>query len=257
LFAHAVSVTTENSIAQINLGVALEQQGRKEEALAHYTEALQINPNRLQAHNDLANLLADLGRRTEALEHYREALRLKPDAPLAHENLGTLLVEMGKFDAAQAQYSEAARLAPEDPRPLYLMGKASLRQGHGKDAVAYFHEALQKNPNDVQTLTYLARVLASDEDSAVRNGSEAFAFAEKADTLTGGEQPFVLDALAMACAESGRFSEAEQAIRKGVDIATRAGALDVVSGLQQRLKLYQSSQPFRESFTNAVLPPSK
>ncbi|MGD0253772.1 MAG: tetratricopeptide repeat protein, partial [Verrucomicrobiota bacterium] len=39
LFAHAVAVTKDNDIAHINLGVALEQQGKLDEALAEYREA--------------------------------------------------------------------------------------------------------------------------------------------------------------------------------------------------------------------------
>src|SRR5438045_1802608 len=57
LFSHAASVTADNDIARVNLGIALEREGRKTEALAQYAEALRINPHQPQAHNNLANLL--------------------------------------------------------------------------------------------------------------------------------------------------------------------------------------------------------
>ncbi len=251
LFARAVAVTRDNAIARINLGVAFEQQGRRDKALVQYQTALRLDPGRVQVHNNLANLLDGLGQTNEALIHYREALRLKPDAPLAHDNFGMLLVQLGRFDEAMSHYAEAARLDPTDPQPHYLMGKARLRQGHSAEAVAHFRDALRRDGNDVKALTLLARVLASDENPQLRNGPEALALAQRADALTGGQQPFVLDTLAMAFAETGHFNEAQRAVRRAIELSTAAGVKDNVSGMEQRLKLYQSGLPYREAFTNA------
>jgi tetratricopeptide (TPR) repeat protein len=255
LFTHALAVTQDNDVARINLGVACEQQDRREDALFQYREALRINPNSSQAHNNLGNLLDEMGRPDEALVHYREAVRLKPDAPLAHDNLGTLLVKLGRFDEAMGQYAEAAHLKPGDPRPHYLIGKAWLRRHQGAEAIAHFRDALRLDPNDYEALTFLARVLASDENPRIRNGAEAVTLAERANELTGGGQPFVLDALAMAYAEAGRFADAQRTIQQAIDLAASAGAKENLPAMQQCLKLYQSGQPYRGAFTNAVEPP--
>jgi len=254
LFTHAISVTRDNDAAHIDLGVALEQEGRKEEALKHYVEALRINPNRAHAHNNLANLLLTLGKRNEAIAHYREALRLKRRAPLAHLNLGTALLETGEFEQAMEHLLEAARLAPEDSRAHLAIGKAYLRRGQGAQAMTHFREAMRRNPEDIQTPLFLARVLASDENSNVRNGPEALKLAEDVNRLTGGEQPFVLDTLAMAYAEMGRFKDAEAGARKAIDLADKAGVTNEVLEMRGRLQLYQSGQPFRERFSGAPLP---
>jgi protein O-mannosyl-transferase len=252
LFARAVAVTAHNDLALVNLGVALEQAGKMDDAFARYAEALRINPKSAPAHNDLANLLANTGRRDEAAAHYREALILKPQARLIHENFGTLLVETGQFDDAQRHYDEAARLAPDAARPRYLMGKARLRQGQSAEAIAQFRAALRLDPHDVQSLSYLARVLAADEDPRNRNGAEAVALARRVNELTGGDQPFHLDVLAMAYAEQGRFNEAQPTIQKAIELADAAGLKEAVAAMQTRLKLYQSGQPFREKFTSAA-----
>jgi tetratricopeptide (TPR) repeat protein len=246
LFAHAVAVTKENAVAHLNLGVALEENGKMQEALQHYRESLRINPTRAQAHNNVANLLAALGQRDEALMHYQQALRLDKKAPLAHLNLGTTLVELGRFDEAMQHYHEAARLAPDDPRPPYLMGKARLQQKQSPEAVAHFRAALRLAPNDFRVLTWLARVLASEQDAAVRNGTEAIALAERANELTGGVDPFVLDTLAMACAEAGRFADAQRFAEQAIAIAAKAGADKDVAALQRKLEGYKSGQPYRE-----------
>jgi protein O-mannosyl-transferase len=252
LFIHAIELTKKNAVAHLNLGVALEQDNHPLEALIEYRIAVEIDPHRFQSHNNLANLLAATGSRDEALKEYQEALRLNPNAALAHVNLGTLYVDMGRFDEAMREYSEAARFAPEDPRPYYLMGKASLRRGQSGEALKHFREALRLGPNDFQTLTWLARVEAADENSGVRNGAEAVSLAQRANDLTGGEQPFVLDTLAMAFAETGRFKEAQEAVQKAIELATAAGTQKNMPEMQQRLQLYQAGQSFREDFSKGA-----
>jgi tetratricopeptide (TPR) repeat protein len=247
LFAHTVAVTAENPVARVNLGVALEEAGRTNDALVQYREALRIDPNRPAVHNNIANVLSGLGKPEEALAHYGEALRLKPNAPLAHLNLGTTLVELGRHDEGMRHYAKAARLAPDDPRAPYLLGKGLLKRGQTAEAIAQLREALRRHPSDVRALVLLAKVLASDANADVRDGREAVAAAERATDLTGGEQPHVLDVLAMAYAEAGRFEEAQRAAQRAVELLAQGGWQAEATAIRQRLELYRSRQPYREA----------
>ena len=189
-----------------------------------------------------------MGLRDESFREYQEALQLNPGAAVTHINFATLLAEMGRFDEAMNEYTNAVQLEPEDPRPHYLMGKARLRHGQSAEAVKHFRDSLKLDPNNFETLTWLARVLAADQNPAVRNGAEAVALAERAANLTGGEQPFVLDTLAMAYAEKGDFRGADAAAQKAIQSATAAGAQKTIPEMEQRLQLYQSDKPYREDF---------
>jgi cytochrome c-type biogenesis protein CcmH/NrfG len=131
------------------------------------------------------------------------------------------------------------------------MGKALLKQGRNAEAISKFREALQLDPKDFQTLAFLARVLASDENPQIRNGVEAVALAEKANDLTGGEHPFILDILAMSYAETGHFKDALQAEQHAIQLA-QAADLKETNEMNARLELYKSGQPYRETFTNAL-----
>ena len=71
LFAHALAVTKNNHVAHINLGVALEQKGELNEALAEYRAAEQLAPELYHIHNNLGNLLDNLGHPNKALVEYR------------------------------------------------------------------------------------------------------------------------------------------------------------------------------------------
>jgi tetratricopeptide (TPR) repeat protein len=254
LFSHALAVTKNNAVAHINLGVALEQENLPAQALQEYRQALAIDPHRFQVHNNLANLLSATGSHEEALKEYQEALRLNPDAESARVNFGTELAEMGRFDDALAEYTKAAQLAPEDPRPFYLMGKACLRHGQSADAIKHFRDALRLEPENFETLTWLARVLAADQNPDVRNGVEAISFAEHATNLTGAQQPFVLDTLAMAYAEANRFNDAIATAQKAIQLATAARAQKTLPEMEHRLQLYQGNQPYREDFSKTLSP---
>ena len=98
LFTHAIAVTHDNDIAQIDLGVALEKNSRPDDALPHYLEALRINPGRVEVQVDVANLLAAAGHKEEAMAHFEEALRLKPNSSPAHLNFAAFLAGAGKAD---------------------------------------------------------------------------------------------------------------------------------------------------------------
>lgn len=252
LFTHAIKVTKENAIAHINLGVALEEENRPAEALTEYRTAIEIEPNRFQARNNLANLLASMGQRDDAYREYQEALRLNPGAAVTHINFATLLSEMGRFNEAMDEYKTAMQSEPGDARPHYLMGRACLRAGQSSEALNHFRESLQMEPNSFEALTWLARVLAADENPAVRNGAEAVSAAERAASLTGGEQPFVLDTLAMAYAEAGRFKDAQTTVQRAIQVATLSGAQKNLPEMQQRLQLYQDGKPYREDWAKTA-----
>jgi len=97
-------------------------------------------------------------------------------------------------------------------------------------------------------LIYTARVLAADENPKARNGAEALACAIKATSLAGAAQPVVLDTLAMAFAEAGRFDEALKNEQQAIDLDRANGQKEDAATMQQRLSLYQKHQPWRESF---------
>jgi superkiller protein 3 len=247
LFRRALAVVPDNTTAYINLGAALERQGRLEEALTNYLAALRLEPRRAPTHNNLGNVLDGLGRHAEAIEHYHEALRLKPGTALVHRNLGTALAAQGRFDDAMAQYAEAQRLKPEDPENFHLAGVARLRHGQARAGVEELRRALRLDPNHARVLHRLARVLATDEDASLRDGAEAVRLATRAVELTAGQQPQVLDTLGMALAEAGRFDEAIVATRQAADLLEAIGQPEAAAAVRSRAALYQSRQPFRES----------
>jgi protein O-mannosyl-transferase len=253
LFRHALAVNKDNYIAHINLGVALELEDRLDEAVAEYHTAETIAPNRYQIHNNLGNCLDHQGKPAEALAEYRAAVRLNPKLPELHNSLGIVLDEQGRYDEALVEFTNATQLDPAYPWAHFEMAKTLLKQGRDIKAIDQFRKALRLDPENFQILAYTARVLAAEENSQIRDGKTALVLASNANNLTGGTQPLVLDALGIALAETGDFSNATQVTQKALDLAT-AAKMKALEPIQQRLELYKNNRPWRESFLATNMP---
>jgi tetratricopeptide (TPR) repeat protein len=167
-----------------------------------------------------------------------------------------VLAELGRFDEAMTQFKEAARLDPTYPWAHLEIGKLRLKQGRDAEAIDEFRAALRIDPDNFQILAYTAHVLAADENPQIRDGRTALVLAIKAKLLTGETQPYVLDALGMACAETGDFTNALEETQRALDLAT-AAKMKKLEPLQQRLELYKNQQPWRESFLATNTPPKE
>jgi Flp pilus assembly protein TadD len=147
LYEHSLAVTSDNYFAHANLGVALSEQGKTEEAIVHYTEALRISPYNAKIHCHLGVAFAKQGKIQEAIAHYGEALRIDPDYAEAHNNLGVALAGQGKTEEAMAHYAEALRIDPHHSIAHYNLGIALGEQGKTEEAIAHFTKAVRIRPD--------------------------------------------------------------------------------------------------------------
>ena len=69
--------------------------------ILHLQEALSIDPNFAEAHNDLAARYAKMGQTEEALRHAETAFKLNSELPEAGCNLALLLVSLKKYPEAE------------------------------------------------------------------------------------------------------------------------------------------------------------
>ena len=247
LFRHTLTVTKNNDVAHTDLGVALDQQNKTAEALAEYREAARLNPDRYQVHNNIAIQLDRLGRPAEALAEYREAIRLSPKNPILHSAAGSELAELGKSADALKEFSEAERLDPGYATPHAEAAKVFFQEGRDTKAVDELRAALRCAPDNFQILASTAHYLAVNQNAAARDGKSALVLALKANALSGNSQSMVFDALGMAFAEVGDFTNAQTCAQNAITLATNA-QMKKTEPLEQRLELYKNHQPWRESF---------
>jgi len=158
IWQDTVEKCPNNSRAHNNLGNALARTGKVEEAIAHYEQALQIEPDLAEVHYNLGTALAQVYRVPEAIAQYEQALRIKPDYAGAHSSLGVVLAGLGKSEDAIKQYQDALRIEPDNAAAHYNLGIALGQAGRIPEAIEHFQQALRIKPDLVQAQNALARL---------------------------------------------------------------------------------------------------
>jgi protein O-mannosyl-transferase len=277
LFDHALKVTKDNWLAHNNLGTALAEKGKLDDAGENFRAALRIKPNYDDARNNLARFLGIQGNWAEAQQSLEELVRRSPRDARGHRNLGHVLLTKGNVADGIAQYALARQLQPDDPataedlavtltRPeqstnllpylpdaLSLLASADLRakladswvaQGKFQCAVQAYRAALALEPDSPDRLNDFAWLLATCPDAKVRDGAEAVRLAERACKLTEFKWTMMVGTLAAAYAEAGRFPEAVATAQKACALATAEGEQALVERNQELLQFYREHRPF-------------
>jgi tetratricopeptide (TPR) repeat protein len=247
LFTHAVKTTNNNSIAYCELGHALNQHGKRDEAIINLLRSLEINPYYAEAHFELGVTLEAQGNCTAAVKQYLEALRINPNHVKAHNSLGIILAKQGNFKDSVYHYKKALQINPEYPGAYYNLGKIFSAQGKIEEAIFYYQKALYCSSNMTQALYNLSWILATCEDGNYRNGTEAVKLAERLCRITRYKQPLALDALAAAYAETGKFDAAVLTAKKGLKLALNQGPEELALALRKRLQLYQTKHSYGQN----------
>jgi tetratricopeptide (TPR) repeat protein len=223
LFTNAVAVTGDNCVAQNNLGLALMGQGKTDEAVLHYKEALRIKPDYLEAHNNLAVALRALNRNDEALEQLSQALALDPNSAIAHVNFGNSLVSKGEIDAAMEHYTRALRANPNLPDAEMNLGLILDRLGRHDEAIAHLRRGTALRPDDPAAHLGLANALAAAGamDAAIGEFDQALRLKP--------DYPEALNAYGIALAGRGRLDEAKALYERA--LAARPGYAEALNNL--------------------------
>ena len=158
LFRHALAVTSDNSVANHNLGGYLMTSGRLSEALPYLETAVRIDPKSAPAQTDLGTALGKMGRLQDAIAQLQIAVSLAPDTPKPHISLGTALAFAGRLPEAAVEFESALRIDPNDSVVQSNLGLAlSGIPGRLPDALRHLEEAdrLRPDPELEQTIAHL------------------------------------------------------------------------------------------------------
>jgi len=261
------------------------RKGQPEMAVTYYELALSLDPDSADVHTNYGKVLGELERRDEAREHFARAVELAPGHAYALTNFGLFLMEEDAFDEAITHLQKAVEVEPHRADSHFHLGRAVqssvssgddslgraashyekalsidpglaaaryflavIRQSEGRqrEAIEEYRLVIQALPESVKAANNLAWLLATSGDTDLRDGQEAIRHAETAARLTENKDPGILDTLAAAYAEGGRFPEAIETVQKAIMLNEGQGGADL-EGLRERLELYKGSTPYRES----------
>ncbi len=188
---------------------------------------------------------------------YRTTIAENPDCWLAHNNLGVLMAARGQTDEAIAHYRKALDIHPRYAEAQCNLGMALTRCGQVAEAIQHYQRALKIKPDSTQVMNNLAWLRATCPDASFRNEAEAVKVALLALELTRGRDANILDTLAAAYAEAGRFPEAVQTVQgPGVGHATEEPVLDrIPEGQDSALRSENSLSRYPTALGPSVQPP--
>jgi tetratricopeptide (TPR) repeat protein len=116
-------------------------------------------PGSARLHQLMAHELARQGNTEGAIAHYREALTVNPRLPGAHFELAELLSVASDPDGAQKEYQAALAADPSDEKSECRLGEFALRASDLKAATTHFSHALQLQPGDADAAAGMAKTL--------------------------------------------------------------------------------------------------
>ena len=189
----AIRAADRPADAYLALGIVLEKQGRRDQALAAFLKAVEIDPRHAEAYRwaafiysergDLLNeyriaraafeaaptdpfyvkhldhvLMERLGDPHGVIAVMQRAVELNPDNVRAHERLGYAWGFIGNQARSLSHYQQAIRLEPDNPVLHEGLGWALSHLDRTEEAIAVYRRAAEVGPRRYQPHTALAGV---------------------------------------------------------------------------------------------------
>jgi tetratricopeptide (TPR) repeat protein len=216
---------------------ALVRQNRVPEAITALETALTLDPNLALEHGKLGKLYAMVGNRELAVQHLEQVARCDPDEPYGEGMLGWLAYLDGRHEQALQHLRRADELEPYSAQVKYEIGLVLLKLNRSVEACDWFRTSLEISPQHVGGHQGLAHALL-----AAGRPAEALPCARRAAELTQGQNLDVLITLADVAHAAQSGPEADDALRRAINLASRTKP-ELLPPLRQKQQQWQQRPP--------------
>ena len=146
-YDEAIRLDPGDAFAFHNRGRSFSELEKFQAAIQDYTKAIQLAPNYREAFNDRGASFQKLGQTQRAIRDFDLAISLSPSHPDAYLNRGIAYAELGQHQQSLQDFGTAIRLEPGSALGYRNRGTSFL-------ALGQFHQAVQ-NFDDAITLDHL------------------------------------------------------------------------------------------------------
>ncbi len=216
----AVEQAPDYPMAYVSLGEILNALGRFKEAETHLRHIIALSPQEWDAYFNLGDALYNQGRYEEALEVARVVVEQRLDSAPAHVNLGLILNALGRFKEAETHLRRAIALDPQVRDAHLNLGAVLCEQGRFEEALEIARIAVEQDPDSFKAHINLGAVL-----SELGRFEEAETHLRRAIALNPQEVDLsqkLAAKLAEVLIPQGRYA-------KAIDVLAEAVALDPAS----------------------------
>ena len=153
----ALALRPKASPVYDGLGYMLRHMGRVDEAIGYFQQALRLDPEYVAAHINLAYALQAKGQLDEAIGHLQQTLSIEPKSALIHINLGLALRDKGRLDEAIGHLQQALNIEPKSGAVHYNLGILLREKGRLEEAIDHLQQAVNIEPESAWAQVGLAR----------------------------------------------------------------------------------------------------
>jgi tetratricopeptide (TPR) repeat protein len=247
----SIDVPASDFYRIVDEAIDLQGKGDNASALTKWQNALEMDPEDARANNGMGIALGLLGKSDAAIPFLQKAIRIDGNFFEAYYNLGVLQARANRLNEAVDAWQNTVRIRPGFSQGHENLGYAFYLQAKFSDSLAQLRLALKEEPNRLFALNLAASLLATCPDPSIRNGAKALALADRAQQLTGGKNPAILDTLSAALAENGRFAQAIEIEQEALVLAAKQSNATLETKLKAHLASYSSNAPVREAPNHA------
>ena len=144
-------------------GMMLAKEGQLEAALASYNEALQLEPDYVDAYSNRAGALHRLHRFEEAIEDYTRVLKKQPHNAALWKDQSQALREIKRLDEASASIQTAQRINPQQAEYKVIAALIFKERECYDEALTMLLEALSLKPDYPEALVHQGIIFAIQE----------------------------------------------------------------------------------------------
>jgi len=165
----ALAIERDNLVYRFQLGTALQEAGRLQEALAVYDTALALYPGHADVLVNRGNAIKDLFRPKTALQIYYRALRIKPHRTELHANIGLALKELHRLDEAIDSLNAAICAKPDYADAYWNKALALLLSGRFAEGWDLYEWRWQRTGGPAIAISNIARQWDGESSIAGRS----------------------------------------------------------------------------------------
>lgn len=151
-FKQAIAIYSNYLMARNDLGVQYLKLKRTTEAAQEFEAAIEINPKAFNPRLNLGIVLVEQKKYTDALDQLRLAASIDSSSPAAHLYLGIALVETDEIDTALRELSSALSMGGlEYAIAHYYLAHVHMKKGQREEAISALNTYLEKSPKGEQS----------------------------------------------------------------------------------------------------------
>jgi len=154
-----------NTRFRMELGDALVEQDRFQDAEKHLKKCISIKPQDARIHFLLGNCYEKWGKGDRAEKEYQATIALNPQHFMAHFHLGILHINAKRWEEARQAFTRTRQLKPRDPRTLNNLGYIAIKaENDFRTGIDYIRQALDAAPKNHEIMGSLGSAYLNSGD---------------------------------------------------------------------------------------------